>query len=262
LSEPVLQAANEQAAEVESPPLTPPPVAKPTSPPPFPPLAAESTGEVLWWRGACVRNTTVLKGVIILWRNQVAFLPPRDAWGTVGDDAGSALGVSPDWLHTHSDPLRLVTDLWDGHPNDFEECLLRFARQVGGVVWSIREVEVQWDGRGLMGVSEAVVFFRGKVELRGYAPAKPALRQLLAGWPARIPPLRGDLLVAGLIAALPFVAAVGLSIAYVMAEDLPWWPAAAAGSLAGLPFVAVSVKAAVLWWRRRWRSHQGEAPAG
>jgi hypothetical protein len=236
-------------------PVSPALTVQPTPPPR---TNAKLPTDVLWWRGNCIDGLNAQAGVIVLRRDMVVFMPTEKAKNLVGlltkglvDAASPFQTISLDWLRSRPDPLQMVRDLWDERPDDFDRCIIEIADHLGGWAWPRIVVRVARPRKG--GRSEGVIFTQGPTELRGYAPGGEVLERLLKGWQETDEPILGTVIAMFVISLLPLFMAAATYIAHFFTTDIPWWGALIWVGMAGLLYVAVGIKVAWVWLRRKRR---------
>ena len=104
------------------------------------------------------------------------------------------------------------------------------------------EAQVAGAGGKPPGRSQAVTFLCESVELRGSAPAGPALDRLLTGWPETDPPILGHLKRLAVASVIPLLLAVALFVGHRLSADIPWWAFLIGLGLAGLLYLVAGVQ--------------------
>jgi hypothetical protein len=214
--------------------------------------------DMLCWSGNYIDGLRKQAGVIVLRPQMVVFIPTEKAKNLVGMMAkGMAEAASPiqtvslDWLRNRPDPLRMVRDLWNERHDDFDRAIVEIAQRCGGEAWPRIAVRVARTGKG--GRTEGVIFMQGSSEWRGNAPGGAVLDRLLKGWRETDEPLLGTVIALCFVSLLPLCMGGVTFVAHLFTNDIPWWAALIWVGLAGLLYVAVGVKVALAWFRRKRR---------
>jgi hypothetical protein len=206
--------------------------------PPAPSRAAKDPSDVLWWKCNRTGGVHVQAGVVVLRKKFVVFIPSEESRNVlaqvVGGVANAASPIKVYKLPSFGGPQgrrdrdlgRMVDQLRQERPDDFDEALIETAKYYGGFVWPQDQVKVGRATKKKDGRPQPLMFSKDTESLRGYATAGPMLDRLLEGWTITDPPILAD--VIGLVgfSALPLFMATATYLCHLWKpNEVPYWAA-------------------------------------